>query len=80
MPKLRVVSGRQLVKFFEKQGFELEYGKGSHCKMIKFVGEQIQELAIPLHKEIARGTLKAIFSQAAHFIPVEELRKYFYTK
>jgi len=80
MPKLRVLSGRALIKFFEKQGFELEYGKGSHCKMIKIVGENTQELAVPLHKEIAKGTLKAIYSQAARFIPVEELRKYFYTK
>jgi len=79
MPKLRVVSGKQLVKFFQKQGFELEYGKGSHCKLVRFVEEEKQELAVPLHKEIAKGTLKAIYSQAIRFISEEDLRKHFYT-
>ncbi|PJA36581.1 MAG: hypothetical protein CO183_02730 [Candidatus Zambryskibacteria bacterium CG_4_9_14_3_um_filter_42_9] len=80
MSRLRTLSGKEIVKFLQKQGFELEYGKGSHCKLVRLVGEEKQGIAIPLHKEIAKGTLKAIYNQASVYIPKDQLRKFFYTK
>jgi len=78
--KLRALSGKQVVGFLQKQGFEIEYGKGSHCKLVRFLHGTKQEIVLPLHKEIAKGTLKAIYNQTTRFIPEEDLRKFFYTK
>jgi len=33
-----------------------------------------QTLTIPLHEELDKGTLKAIFRQALRYIPEEELK------
>jgi len=37
-----------------------------------------QILTVPLHRELASGTLRAIFRQAARFIAPDELRPYFF--
>ncbi|MBI2087042.1 MAG: type II toxin-antitoxin system HicA family toxin [Candidatus Zambryskibacteria bacterium] len=79
MSKLRVLSGKDIVKFLRKEGFEIEYGKGSHSKLFKLIGGKKESITIPLHKEIAEGTLRAIYNQASKFISEEKLRKYFYT-
>lgn len=79
MSKLRIISGKQLIKFLQKEGFGIEYGKGSHCKLSKIVEGRKESITIPLHKEIAKGTLKEIFNQASRFISQDELKKYFYT-
>lgn len=78
--KLRVFSGKNIVGFLQKQGFEIEYGKGSHCKLVRFLKEKRQEIVIPLHKELTKGTIKAIFNQASKFVSQDELKKYFYTE
>jgi hypothetical protein len=36
-----------------------------------------QTLTIPLHKNLAPGTLHAIFRQALRFIPEDDLRPWF---
>jgi hypothetical protein len=36
-------------------------------------------IIIPAHNRIPKGTLQAIFSQAAHFVPRGELYSHFYT-
>jgi predicted RNA binding protein YcfA (HicA-like mRNA interferase family) len=79
MPKLKVLSGEDLVKFLEEQGFELSYGKGSHAKMTRISDGEYQALVIPLHKEIAKGTLKAIYNQVIRFVPKDKLHQFFYT-
>lgn len=76
--KLRVLSGKSIVGFLQKQGFEIEYGKGSHCKLARFLKEKRQEIVVPIHKELAKGTIKAIFNQASRFISQDELKKHFY--
>src|SRR3989338_7122259 len=53
--------------------------KGSHIKLKRINVSGIKQvLAIPNHKEIDRGTLKAIINQASQYIPEAELRKFFY--
>jgi hypothetical protein len=37
-----------------------------------------QSLTVPLHREIDRGTLMAIYRQALRFIEAEELHDYFF--
>jgi predicted RNA binding protein YcfA (HicA-like mRNA interferase family) len=59
--KLPIVSGPQLVKAFMKIGYYVRSQQGSHIHLRHPVHPP---LTIPNHKEIARGTLRAIVRQA----------------
>ncbi len=62
MPKLKVLSGKDLIKIFEFFGFLVAGQKGSHIKLLRIFENNRQTLAIPNHKEIDKGTLKAIYN------------------
>ena len=80
MPKLKTLSGREVVTILEKFGFSIEKQKGSHVKLMRLFADGMkQTLTVPLHQEIDRGTLKAIFNQASRYIPEDKLREHFYT-
>ncbi len=55
MPKLPVVSGKELIKAFEKIGFYFVRQRGNHVIMKHKDGRIV---TIPLKKEIKKGTLK----------------------
>lgn len=80
MPKLKVFSGQELIKVFVDLGFQIQAQKGSHIKLVRIAKEgHRQILTIPYHKELDRGTVKAIFNQARRYITEETLREHFYT-
>jgi len=60
MPELPVISGKQAVKIFGKLGFLQIRQKGSHVVMRK--GHK--GCVIPMHKELATGTLRSAIRQA----------------
>ena len=60
MPKLRRISGNDLLKFLFKKGFVLLRQKSSHVRLAFESGDKKQFLTIPLHSELDRGTLKSI--------------------
>lgn len=79
MPKLKNLSGKDVIKIFSKFGFEGISQRGSHIKLRRMLDDGIrQTLTIPLHKELDKGTLRAIFRQALRYIPEEEIKPYFY--
>lgn len=79
MPKLRVLSGKEVIKILSKFGFEVVSQKGSHVKLRRVLSDGTkQTLTVPLHEELDKGTLKAIIRQASRYIPEEELKRYFY--
>ncbi len=79
MPKLKTLSGKEVVKILYNFSFKGISQRGSHIKLRKTLNNGTkQTLTIPLHKELDKGTLKAIFRQALKFIPEEELKPYFY--
>jgi len=79
MPKLKTISGRDVVKIFSKFGFEILSQRGSHVKLGRILSDGTrQSLTIPLHEDLDKGTLRAIYRQALRYIPEEELRLYFY--
>lgn len=81
MPKLKVLSGEEVIRIFEKFGFFVLMQKGSHVKLRRTTSLGYkQTLTVPKHDEIDRGTLTAIFKQALRFISEEDLTKYFYEK
>jgi predicted RNA binding protein YcfA (HicA-like mRNA interferase family) len=63
MTKLPVVSGRSLVKAFEKVGYALDHQTGSHI-ILRHHALPHRRLTIPNHKEIAKGTLRHIIKEA----------------
>lgn len=81
MPKLKVLSGADVVKILETFDFVQVSQKSSHIKMRGVTQEGgKQTLTIPNHKELGVGTVRGIFNQSSRFISREELAAYFYTK
>lgn len=58
--KYPVLTQSQVVKILEDRGFVAVAQKGSHRKFRK--GNRV--VIVPMHSEIAKGTLKSILSQA----------------
>lgn len=81
MPKLKTLSGEDLLRIFEMFAFQLFTQRGSHVKLRRVLASGVrQTLTIPLHREVDKGTLRAIYRQALRFIPESELRPHFYTE
>jgi len=78
--KLKVLSGKEVVKIFKGFGFEFAMQRGSHVKLVRTVEGRRQILTVPNHNDIDKGTLKAIIHQASRYIREEELKKQFYTQ
>ena len=78
MPKLRRLSGVEVVEILGQFGFEVHSQRGSHIKLRRegIVGKET--LTIPNHTSLDPGTCKAIFRQAARYIPEAELFPHFY--
>ena len=80
MPKLRTLSGSEVVKIFNTFGFQMASQKGSHIKLQRILPDGTkQTLTIPFHDELDKGTIKAIYRQALRYISENELRDHFYT-
>ena len=62
MSKLPRVSGHDCVKALEKAGFYRRRQHGSHIIMRR--DHPFAQLVVPDHKELDRGTLRAILRQA----------------
>ena len=62
MTRLPVVSGRDLVKAFSRIGYLNDHQRGSHITLRQEF-PPFRRLTIPDHKEIAKGTLRAILRE-----------------
>lgn len=62
------VSGAEVVKALGRLGFQVVSTRGSHCKMRSSSTVAI----VPLHKELAIGTLASVLRQAG--ISADELK------
>jgi predicted RNA binding protein YcfA (HicA-like mRNA interferase family) len=60
--KLPRVSGRECVGALEKAGFFIRRQEGSHIILRR--NEPFAQLVVPDHKELDRGTLRAIIRQS----------------
>jgi len=80
MPRLKTLSGPDVVKIFSEFGFLIASQRGSHIKLRRVLPDGTrQTLTIPNHRELDTGTLRAIYRQALRYISDEELRQYFYS-
>lgn len=79
MPRLKTLSGPDVVRIFSEFGFLIASQRGSHIKLRRvFPDGARQSLTIPNHRELDTGTLKAIYRQALRYVGDEELRPRFY--
>jgi len=60
-PSLPVVSGHEVVRALAKVGFSEVSQRGSHLKLRSQEGRTV---IVPMHRELARGTLRSILRQA----------------
>ena len=79
MPKLKRLSGKEVITLFQRLGCEIVGRKGSHVKLRRLEKGVKQTLTVPDHPEIDTGTLWAILRHAAAYVPEAELRGYFMT-
>jgi len=63
MPKLPIISGQKLVSILAKIGYITDHQTGSHI-ILRHRDPPHRRLTIPNHKEIAKGTLRAIIKHA----------------
>lgn len=60
-PRLPVVSSKRVVRALEKAGFAQVGRRGSHVKLRDDAGRTV---IVPLHSELASGTLASVLRQA----------------
>ena len=72
MTKLPLLSGKEVIKALSGLGYEIDHQTGSHI-ILRQQQEPHRRLTVPNHKEIAKGTLRAIIRQAG--LTVEEFTK-----
>ncbi len=73
MPKLPVLSGKKVINILCKIGFEHVRTAGSHAILNKQTPNGKITIPVPLHPELAKGTLKSIMKQAG--LSLEDLLK-----
>lgn len=72
MSKLPLLSGRELCKVLRKIGYLVDHQTGSHI-VLRHKEPPYRRLTVPDHKEVAKGTLRAIIRQAG--LTANEIRK-----
>ncbi|MCL5611978.1 MAG: type II toxin-antitoxin system HicA family toxin [Chloroflexi bacterium] len=64
MPNLPYLSGKEIIRALERLGFVQARQRGSHVVMKKSMPEGSVGCVVPLHGEVAIGTLHSILKQA----------------
>jgi len=62
--RLRVLSGRQVRRILEEQGFTLVRQRGDHMVMQRQVPGSTITVPVPDHRELRTGTLLSIIRQS----------------
>jgi predicted RNA binding protein YcfA (HicA-like mRNA interferase family) len=71
MPGLQRVSGQNALRAFQRLGWEYKHHTGSHMILVK--EGSVRSLSVPDHKELAKGTLRALIRMAG--ISVDDFNK-----
>lgn len=62
MPPVPLLSPSDVIKIFQRLGWQIVRQKGSHIIMTK--PGHMATLSIPNHQEVARGTLRSLIAKA----------------
>lgn len=71
MPPVPILKPREVVKTFERLGWEVARRRGSHIILTRT--GHIATLSVPDHAEVARGTLRSLIAREG--ITVDEFLK-----
>ena len=74
MPKLYRISGQAAIRILEQLGFAHIRQNGRHVILKKHTPEGDIGCVVPMHKELAIGTLRGILKQAG--VTIDEFEKY----
>ena len=77
-PRLRTLSGREVLRALGSFGFVVARTRGSHATLRREINGKVQLLTV-LDVTQAPGTLRAIYRQACRFVPETELRGHFFS-
>ena len=72
MRKRPVVSGEKLLKVLVQIGYEIVRQRGSHIRLRKPTAAGDHNITIPMHDELAKGTLNDILSQVSIWNGISE--------
>jgi predicted RNA binding protein YcfA (HicA-like mRNA interferase family) len=64
MPRVPIVSGSEAVRALQRLGFNVDRQRGSHVVMKKVTPAGEIGCVIPMHREIAAGTLRSALKMA----------------
>ena len=72
---LPVVSGKDILKLLARLGYEIIRQRGSHVRLRNITKLGEHNITVPMHDEIAKGTLNHILSRVSllNSIPKDEL-------
>jgi len=74
MPKLPVLSGREVIKKLAGCGYQVVRQKGSHVRLRNSANPLAKPLTVPLHPEIKAGLLRQIIKDAG--LTIEEFTNF----
>ena len=80
MPKLKRISGKDLLALLLREGFLLLRQKSSHVRLVMKTENASHFVTIPLHDELDRGTEKAIIRSLGRCLSQEKIEQLFYTE
>ena len=72
MRKRPVVSGEKLLKVLVRLGYEIVRQRGSHIRLRKPTAAGDHKITVPMHDELAKGTLNDILSQVSIWNGISE--------
>ncbi|MEY4602569.1 MAG: hypothetical protein RL292_510 [Candidatus Parcubacteria bacterium] len=78
--KIRLLSGKDMVKILESYGFVLKRNVGSHARLTLEKDQRSFHVTIPLHSEMKKGTLRSVINELEKCVDSEILEKDFYTE
>jgi len=68
MPKLPIISYKELIKLLNQLGYKIERQRGSHIRLKKILHRGQHSITIPAHKQIAKGTLNDILEKVSYCV------------
>jgi predicted RNA binding protein YcfA (HicA-like mRNA interferase family) len=80
MPKLRRLTGNEVIKILESFGFSVIRIRGSHHRLMRVTPQGKQYLTVAVHgnKSVPLPTLSSIYKQASKYLPKEALDEFFF--
>lgn len=64
MPRLPILSAREILRLLKGDGFHVVSQKGSHLRLHGTVAGRTRVVVVPNHPEVERGTLASILRPA----------------